>query len=92
EISEAIEKTLAEKGIRLIKNVEYNKVVQNGSEKEVHIRMNGKDQVVSGDQLLVAVGRAPNTSTLQLQNASVKVGKAGEVLINDFLESNVPHI
>ncbi|MFP3360349.1 FAD-dependent oxidoreductase, partial [Planococcus sp. SIMBA_143] len=34
----------------------------------------------------------PNTSTLQLQNASVKVGKAGEVLINDFLESNVPHI
>ncbi|WP_371018972.1 mercury(II) reductase [Pseudalkalibacillus sp. JSM 102089] len=92
EISEAIEKSLTEKGIRLIKNVEYNKVVQHGSEKEVHIRMNGKDQVVSGDQLLVAVGRAPNTTAIQLQEAGVKVGEAGEVLVNDFLETSVPHI
>ncbi|MBF0706555.1 mercury(II) reductase (plasmid) [Alkalihalobacillus hwajinpoensis] len=92
EISQAIEKSLTEKGIRLIKNVEYNKVVQNGSEKEVHIRVNGKDQVVSADQLLVAVGRAPNTTAIQLQEAGVKVGKAGEVLVNDFLETSVPHI
>lgn len=92
EISEAIEKSLSEKGIRFIKNVEYNKVVQKGNIKEVHIRTNGEDRIVTGDQLLVAAGRAPNTSALQLQNAGVKIGKAGEVLINNLLETSVPHI
>ncbi len=92
EISEAMEKSLYEKGIRLVKNVSYNKIVQNGNEKEVHIRTNGEDQVVTGDQLLVATGRAPNTGSLHLQSAGVKIGKAGEIIINDFLETSVPHI
>ncbi|WP_371018892.1 mercury(II) reductase [Pseudalkalibacillus sp. JSM 102089] len=92
EISEAIEKSLSEKGIRFVKNVEYNKVVQKGNIKEVHIRTNGEDRIVTGDQLLVAAGRAPNTSALQLQSAGVKIGNAGEVLINKLLETSVPHI
>ncbi|MCA0987162.1 mercury(II) reductase [Guptibacillus algicola] len=92
EISEAMETSLAKEGIRLLKNVKYEKVVQKGNEKEVHIKVDGSHQVVSGDHLLVATGRIPNTAALQLQEAGVEVGNYGEVVVNESLETNVPHI
>lgn len=50
---------------------------------------NGYDEVV--DQLLVAVGRAPNVENLGLEQAGVAFNKKG-VQVNDRLQTTQPHI
>ncbi len=47
---------------------------------------------VQGDQLLVATGRTPNTSTLELDKAGVKTDKQGAIIIDDHMRTNVENI
>lgn len=37
--------------------------------------------------MLIATGRIPNTASLNAEAAGVKLGKRGEVLVNDYLET-----
>jgi dihydrolipoamide dehydrogenase len=41
-----------------------------------------KDQTVSGDLLLVAVGRKPNTAGLELERAGVKLNERGQIPVD----------
>jgi glutathione reductase (NADPH) len=44
------------------------------------------------DCLLWAIGRAPNTELLGLQNAGVNVNNRGHVVVDDYQNTSVPHI
>ncbi|MDF0727728.1 mercury(II) reductase [Cytobacillus sp. S13-E01] len=92
EISEAVDKAFTEQGLNFITGVTYKKVEQVGDTKKVIIEVNGEERVIESDQLLVATGRRPNTRTLNLGAASVEVGKRGEVVVNDYLQTNNPNI
>lgn len=88
EISEAVEKVLTEQGINLVTGATYERIEQVGEVKKVYVTVNGKDNVVESDQLLIATGRKPNTDTLNLSAAGVKVGKRNEILINDYARTS----
>ena len=51
-----------------------------------------KDQSVSGDLLLVAVGRSPNTADLDLDRAGVKVDARGTIPVNAQGRTNIASI
>lgn len=44
------------------------------------------------DQLLVATGRSPNTGSLNLQAAGLKLGKQGAILIDDHMRTSAPNV
>lgn len=46
-----------------------------------------KGEVVTADRLLVAVGRRPNTDGLGLEDAGVRVGKSGHVVVDPRLRT-----
>lgn len=92
EISESVENMLKEEGITLLKGVSYHKVENKNGQKFVHIEVEGKPETIQGDQLLIAAGRKPNTEKLQGENIDLELGEYGEVLINDYLETNISHI
>ncbi|WP_201715552.1 mercury(II) reductase [Rossellomorea arthrocnemi] len=92
EISEAMNQALTNQGIQFITSVTYKKVEQDGSTKKIFIEVDGKEQVIQADEVLVATGRRPNTSSLNLQAANVQVGEKGEVIVNDYLETSNPNI
>ncbi|SDX73530.1 mercuric reductase [Salimicrobium album] len=92
EISETVENMLKEEGITLLKGVSYHKVEDKNGQKFVHLEVEGKPETIQGDQLLVAAGRKPNTEKLQGENIDLELGEYGEVLINDYLETNISHI
>ncbi|GBF98807.1 glutathione chloroplastic [Raphidocelis subcapitata] len=48
--------------------------------------------IKDNDQVLMATGRAPKTSGLGLESAGVKLGKKGEVVVDDYSRTNVPSI
>jgi glutathione reductase (NADPH) len=44
------------------------------------------------DQVLYATGRVPCTAGLGLENAGVKLGRKGEVLVDGYSQTNIPSI
>jgi len=45
-----------------------------------------------GDKLLIATGRTPNTTELDLQGIGVKTGSNGEIMVDDHMRTSVEHI
>jgi glutathione reductase (NADPH) len=51
---------------------------------------NGDERVF--EQVMFATGRAPNTDGLGLEEAGVKLGRKGEVMVDDYSQTSVPSI
>lgn len=47
---------------------------------------------IKGSHILIAVGRRPNTDTLNLENTGVHMNDRGFIKVNDYLETNVKGI
>lgn len=47
---------------------------------------------VSGDRLLVAAGRVPNTSGMGLEHIGVKLNGSGAIIVDEYLRSSVANI
>lgn len=47
---------------------------------------------IRGDQLLVATGRAANTAALDLHKAGVQTDQRGAIMIDDHMQTTIPHI
>lgn len=59
---------------------------------EVTIEVNGKEERLLADKVLVSVGRRPNTEGLGLEKAGVRIGEKGLILVDAALRTNVEHI
>lgn len=55
----------------------------------VSMNCDDKKNSVVGSHVLVAVGRIPNTDTLNLEAAGIKTNKRGFIETNEFLETNI---
>jgi mercuric reductase len=88
EISEAVEKSLREQSIGLIKGATYERIEQVGDIKKVFITVDGESKVIESEQLLIATGRKPNTDTLNLSVANVDVGERNEIIIDEYARTS----
>ena len=52
---------------------------------------NGKDEEVEAEKLLVAVGRAPNTANIGLENTKVELDR-GFIKVNEYQQTGEPGI
>jgi mycothione reductase len=57
------------------------------------IHSTSKEKIeLDSDQLLVAVGRVPNTNSLDLEKTGVKLDEKGFIIVDEYLETNVKGI
>jgi mycothione reductase len=65
-----------------------------GDQVEVTVEglQSSEKRVVSGDTLLVATGRTPNTDRLNLEATGVKTDDQGHIVVNEYMETNVKGI
>lgn len=47
---------------------------------------------LTADHILISTGRKAHTEKLNLSKAGVKSDEKGRVMVNDTLQTNVPHI
>jgi dihydrolipoamide dehydrogenase len=88
EIVKLVERRLKKDGVSV-----FTKAKAKGWDgSAVAIEVDGKEQKIPADKVLVAVGRRPNTDSLGLDKAGVKVGERGLIPINQQAQTNVPHI
>ncbi|MDQ9169235.1 mercury(II) reductase [Oxalobacteraceae bacterium R-40] len=87
-IGTALQAALVAEGMQIVTHTQIKNVKHEGGIFQIDI---GR-RTINADQLLVAVGRTPNTDKLNLEAAGVKVDKAGAIVIDDHMRTSVPHI
>jgi len=65
-----------------------------GVEKVEHgldVELSDREQIMV-DAVMFATGRHPNTSGIGLEPAGVRIGRVGEIMVDEFSQTSVPHI
>jgi pyruvate/2-oxoglutarate dehydrogenase complex dihydrolipoamide dehydrogenase (E3) component len=87
DAAEIVQKAMIADGVRFELGMKVVEVRHQGSEKIVVIERDGKRQEIPTDEILLAVGRAPNVEGLGLEAAGVRYGKQG-VEVDDHLRTS----
>ncbi len=59
---------------------------------EVTVEINGKDEIIKADKILVTVGRRPNGDQSNLKGAGIAIDERGFVKVDAQRRTNIPHI
>lgn len=92
EVGLALTEILTEEGLRVVADASVLRVRQDRREVVATARMRGQGQEFRAETLLIATGRRPNTDTIGIERAGVSVNARGEVEVDEFLRTSVPHI
>ncbi len=94
DVSQVIARYLKWYGIDLMLSSVLKSVeVRNGELVARVIRKeSGEAKEVKVDKVLIAVGRKLNSSGIGLEEAGVKVGDSGAVVVDDYMRTSVPNI
>jgi len=89
DMRDAVLESMQQRGLEVLLGCEFTKVEKRG--QSLHAETN-KGAVIECDQIMLAIGRMPNTLALHVNKAGVELGKRGEVKVDDYSRTSAPHI
>jgi mercuric reductase len=92
EVGEIIAQVFEKEGIDVVTNAVIRTVRQDTKEVVVTMQVGKKAHELHSEKVLIATGRRPNSDRIAIEKAGVNVGKNGEVLVSEYLRTNIPHI
>lgn len=93
DVSAEMQRILEGEGIRILLGAQPTGVHGwSGQEVGVTLRTASGEQRVDGSDLLVAIGRIPNTAGIGLEQAGVELDGRGYIRVNERLETSAPGI
>lgn len=87
DIVAEVKKDLADKNVNIVLNADTKKFEDTDKGTIVHT---SKGEYAA-DAVLIATGRKPNTD-LDLQNTDVKIGDHGEIIVNEYLQTDASNV
>ena len=79
-------------GVNLLTSHDASEVILEGEEKVLLCKHNDEIVRVPFDNLLIAVGRSPNTKGLGLKELGIETTANGALVVDDFLRTNIPNV
>jgi pyruvate/2-oxoglutarate dehydrogenase complex dihydrolipoamide dehydrogenase (E3) component len=93
DVSQEIRRFLSDEGIQILVETELLRVSgRSGDKVSVVVRTVSGKQNIDGSDILVAVGRIPNTARIGLEEAGVALDGRGYIRVNDRLETSTPDV
>ncbi|HBI1825077.1 TPA: dihydrolipoyl dehydrogenase [Enterococcus faecalis] len=80
------------KNVTIVTSAMAKEAVDNGDSVTVKYEVNGKEESVEADYVMVTVGRRPNTDDLGLEQAGVEIGERGLIPVDNQGRTNVKNI
>ncbi|MGB3388340.1 MAG: glutathione-disulfide reductase [Pseudaminobacter sp.] len=90
DLRRALHETMEAKGIRILCQ-EIFTAVERRPDGRLDAHLQG-GEVLTADQVMLALGRIPNTEDLGLEAAGIERGKGGEIIVDDFSRTNIDNI
>jgi pyruvate/2-oxoglutarate dehydrogenase complex dihydrolipoamide dehydrogenase (E3) component len=93
DVADEMRRLLSEEGIQfLLQTRIVNVNGQSGNEVGVTVRTASGEQKLEGSDILVAVGRVPNTAGIGLEETGVELDADGYIRVNERLETSAPNV
>ncbi len=86
-----LEKVFQRDGIEVFTNTKLTDARRDGRLKTISFEHHGQPMSVSAEEILFALGRVPNTASLDLDQAGVATER-GRIVVNEFMQTSAPHI
>jgi pyruvate/2-oxoglutarate dehydrogenase complex dihydrolipoamide dehydrogenase (E3) component len=93
DVSREMRRILSEEGIQVVVEAKLLEVSgRSGDKVTLTVRTPSGEQRIEGSDILVAVGRIPNTAGIGLEDAGVELDGRGYIRVNDRLETSAPGV
>jgi pyruvate/2-oxoglutarate dehydrogenase complex dihydrolipoamide dehydrogenase (E3) component len=93
DVSEEMRRVLAGEGIDILLGSQPNQVEgKSGQAVTATVRTSEGERRIDGSDILVAVGRTPNTAGIGLETTGVELDSRGYIKVNDRLETGAPGV
>jgi pyruvate/2-oxoglutarate dehydrogenase complex dihydrolipoamide dehydrogenase (E3) component len=93
DVSQAVLQLLRDEGIDVLLGTQVLTVNGlSGERVSLQLKTGNGTRTVEGTDLLVAVGRTPNTSGIGLDKAGIEITEKGHIRVNDRLETTAPNV
>jgi pyruvate/2-oxoglutarate dehydrogenase complex dihydrolipoamide dehydrogenase (E3) component len=93
DVAAEIGRILGGEGIEILLAADVLQVEgRSGEGVRLRVRAAGGEQTIAGSDVLVAIGRTPNTAGIGLELAGVELDARGYVRVNDRLETSAPDV
>ena len=92
EIADAVEASLARRGVQLMRNTALVEVRDEAAETVLSLKQNEAEAELRCDALLVATGRRPQLDNLHPEAAGIALTSRGAIAVDEQLKTSVDHI
>ena len=89
DMRDALVDSMAQRKLDFLPRHRFSKVEKRGD--CLHVETD-KSASIDCDQVLLAIGRQPNTASLHVEKAGVELGKRGEIKVDGYSATSAPHI
>jgi dihydrolipoamide dehydrogenase len=92
ECAQVVARKLTKSGVKVHLNAKAKSQKKSGNGYEVTVEINGKEEVLKCDKILVTVGRKPNSDQANLKAAGLAIDERGFVKVDAQRRTNIPNI
>ena len=92
DAAEIVERRMRADGVKFVLSASIREVRAENGEKAIVVDVEGVEQIVRVDEILVGGGRVPNVEGLNLDAVGVKYDTRTGVKVNDYLETTAKNI
>ena len=93
DVSEEMRRILSGEGIQVLVEAELLRVSgRSGDKVTLTVRTSSGEQHIDASDILVAVGRIPNTAGIGLEEVGVELDRRGYIRVNGRLEASAPDV
>lgn len=92
ECAQVVSRKLTKQGVEILTNAKAKSQKKVGSGFEITAEINGKEQTLKADKILVTVGRKPNSDQANLKGIGLVIDEKGFVKVDQQRRTNVSNI
>lgn len=92
DIALEIQHILESQGVKFQFNSQVQEVSNQDNEVIIQYLQDNANMAEHFDAILLATGRRANTDELGLENTDVEIDQRGQIIVNEYLQTSVPHI
>jgi len=89
DLRDSVLESMKRRGIDVLLGCEFTGIEKRGH--CLHAETN-KGAVIECDQVMLAIGRAPNTDGLHVERAGVTLGRKGEIVVDQYSRTSAEHV
>ena len=92
EVGPTVREILEAEGIKVLRRATVTHVRQESDSVVAEVVHAAGRETLRASRLLVAAGRRPNTDRIGIERSGVQLGSHGQIRVDEFLRTSVPHI